>query len=50
MRIATWIVCMLYREGALEELVKEMYECKIDICAVQKVIWTGKRKAIERII
>jgi len=48
MRIATWNVCMLYREGTLKEMVKEMDEYKIDICTVQKIIWPGKRVVIKK--
>jgi len=50
MRIATWNVSMLYRAGALKELVKEMDEYKIDIYALQKIRWPGKRMVIKRIM
>jgi hypothetical protein len=39
---------MLYRAGALKELVKEMDEYKIDICTVQKIRWPGKRMVIKK--
>jgi len=31
MRIGTWNVCMLYRAGAMNELVKETEKYKIDV-------------------
>jgi hypothetical protein len=40
----------MYRAGALKELVKEMDEYKIDIYALQKIRWPGKRMVIKRIM
>ena len=48
MRLATWNVCMLYRAGALKELVKEMVDYNIVICTVQKIRWPGKRMVIKK--
>lgn len=48
MRIVTWNVCLLYRAGAMNELVKEMEKYKIDLCAVQEIRWPGKGMAIKR--
>jgi hypothetical protein len=43
MRIAT-----LYRAGAMNELVKEMDEYKVDICALQAIRWPGKGTATKK--
>jgi hypothetical protein len=48
MRIATWNVCVLYREGAVSELVKEMDKYKLYICVLQKIRWPRKRAVIKR--
>jgi dihydroxyacetone kinase DhaKLM complex PTS-EIIA-like component DhaM len=45
MRIAT-----LYRAGAMNELVKEMDEYEVDICALQGIRWPGKGTATKRIM
>jgi hypothetical protein len=43
MRIATWNVRMLYREGAVSELVKEMDKYKL-----QEIRWPRKGAVIKR--
>ena len=48
MRIATWNVRTLYRAGAINELVKEMDEYEVDICALQEIRWPGKGTAIKK--
>jgi hypothetical protein len=40
---------MLYRAGAMNELVKELDKCQIGICAVQEIRWPGKGTVIKRI-
>ena len=39
---------MLYRAGAVNELVTEMDKCKIDICALQEIRWPGKGTLITK--
>jgi exonuclease III len=39
---------MLYRAGAMNELVKEMEKYKIDVCALQEIRCPGKRTVIKR--
>ena len=48
MRIVTLNVCMLYRAGALNELLEVIDKYKKDICALQEIRWPGKRMAIKK--
>jgi len=48
MRIVT--VCMLYREGAVSELVKEMDKYKLHICVLQEIRWPRKGAVMKRSI
>jgi hypothetical protein len=50
MRIENWIEYILYRAREMSELVKEMDNCKIDVCAVQEIRWLGKETVIKIII
>jgi hypothetical protein len=47
MRVETWKVCRLYRQGAMNELVKGMERYKTYICDLQKIIWPGKGTGIK---
>jgi hypothetical protein len=48
-RIETGNVCRLCREGAMNELPKEMEKYKMYKCALQEIRWPGKGTAIKRI-
>ena len=48
MWIATWNARTLYRAGAMNELVKEMDEYKVDVCTLQEIRWPGKGTAIKK--
>jgi hypothetical protein len=48
MRIESWNVCTLYRAGAVNEFVKETDKCKIDMYAVQEIIWSKKEPVIKK--
>jgi hypothetical protein len=48
MRIAAWIVRMLYRGGAVSELVKEMDKFKLHICVLQEIRWPRKGAVMKR--
>jgi hypothetical protein len=42
MKIVNWIVCTLYRAGAMNELQKAMDKYKIEICALQALDGQGR--------
>jgi hypothetical protein len=48
MRKATCNVFVLYRAGAMKEMVKEMGKYKTDICALQEIRWPEKRTVIKK--
>jgi hypothetical protein len=48
MRIESWNVCTLYRAGAVNEFVKEMDKCKIDMYGVQEIIWSKEETVIKK--
>jgi len=48
MRIATWNVRMLYRKGALSEVVKEMDKYELHVCVLQEIRWPRKGAVIKR--
>jgi hypothetical protein len=48
MSIAIWNVRTLYRAGAMNGLVKEMDEYKVDTCALQEIRRPGKGTAIKK--
>jgi hypothetical protein len=42
MRIATWNVRTWYIDGAINEMVKEMDNYKVDIRAMHEIRWPGR--------
>jgi hypothetical protein len=48
MRLATLNVRMLYRAGAMNEMVKEMERYKIEVCALQEIRWPGKGRVVKK--
>jgi len=39
---------MLYRAGAMNEMVKEMERYKIEVCALQEIRWPGKGRVVKK--
>jgi exonuclease III len=39
---------MLYRAGAMNEMMKEMERYKIDVCAFQEIRWPGKGTVVKK--
>lgn len=48
MRITNWNESTLYRAGEMNELVNEMDDYKIYVCALQEITWSGKGAVIKK--
>jgi hypothetical protein len=50
MRLAIWNVRMLFRAGAVNEMMKQMERYKIDVCvcALQEIRWPGKGTVVKK--
>ncbi|XP_042911563.1 uncharacterized protein [Parasteatoda tepidariorum] len=42
MKFGTWNILSLYRTEALQMLLQQLDECKIDLTAIQEIRWAGK--------
>jgi exonuclease III len=42
LRIGTWNVLTLYKGGALKQLEKVLQNYKMDIIALQEILWIGQ--------
>jgi len=48
MRITNWSERTLYRAGEMKEMVKDMDDYKIDVCALQEIKWSGKGTVVKK--
>jgi len=48
MGLATCSARIMYRVGAMNDLLKEMDKYKTDICALQEVRWPGKGTVVKK--